>query len=332
MAGTATLASAVGSGLSGSALAWEDAELVVEQGGECVPVTPLQSDEDVVDLYDYRPASDAENNQRSNLPSQLERGQTSRLFLYDGPEGFSLVVVHGGGDDEQGGAATFHVCGLSAEGEWVVLDDDYEGASDEFLLGNQEAVLNWGWGAGGRNDGAVYRGFPNSFCVTLRPWFDGDASLDPFGEGQVEAFQFLSGSLDDPDAIDLDPEKPLTIRTGGCGAETKGCVLSTRTISDPFTAEVTFCCTSVAVDADKYEWVRLNFLDGTDQRVDGPFEGLNAFVAESDGDGNGNNEIIRSVTIRRDGTKATVENPDADRCVGRVEDGEDEEEGTPAGS
>lgn len=325
--GAATLSGVVGLGVSGSVLGWEDTDLVVEQGGECIQVMPLQSSEDVVDLYNYRPEPGVVNNRQSNLPVQLEREQTSRLFLYDGPQGFSLVILQGSGTDEQGGAATFHVCGLPVRGDWVVLDDSYENANDEFLIGDQEAILNWGWGAGGRNDGAVFRGFSSRFCVNLRPWFDEDATLDSFNGGKVEAFQFLSGNFHDPDVIDLDIEQPLTIRTGDCGDEVKGCVMTTQTVTDPFAAEVTFCCTSVVVDVDEYEEVRLNFLDGTDRRFDGPFEGLTGFMAEDDDDGNPHDEIIRTVMIKTKDDHLKIQNPSFDRCRDIVADKEETEEG-----
>lgn len=182
----------------------------VEQADTCTAIEPL-SDGDVVDLFGYT----SEEPRETNLPAQLEAAQKSRLFLYEGPEGLSLVVVHGGTDAEQGGAATFRVTGLPSDGEFVVLADRYEGSEDEFDVGDREAVLNWSWG--GTNDGGVFRGLGAAFCVRIEAAWNDEANLDPYGSGTVRQWQFLSGSLDDPEVVDLDMGEPITVRSGGCG-------------------------------------------------------------------------------------------------------------------
>ncbi|WP_435180786.1 hypothetical protein [Halorussus sp. AFM4] len=183
-----------------------------EQGDTCTPVEPL-SDGNVADLFGYTP----EEPRETDLPAPLEAAQTSRLFLYEGPEGLSLVVVHGGTDAEEGGAATFRVSGLPPDGEFVALADRYEGSEDEFSIREREAVLNWSWGT--TNDGGVFRGLGEAFCVEIKPAWNEEAKLEPYGSGTVEGWQFLSGSLDDPEVIDLDMDEPIAIRSGGCGEE-----------------------------------------------------------------------------------------------------------------
>lgn len=183
-----------------------------EQGDTCASVEPL-SDGDVVDLFGFTP----EEPRQTDLPAPLEAAQKSRLFLYEGPEGLSLVVVHGGTEDEEGGAATFRIGGLPPSGEFVALADRYEGTEDEFEIDEREAVLNWSWGS--TNDGGVFRGLGEAFCVTIEPAWNEAAELEPYGSGTVEEWQFLSGSLDDPEVIDLEMDEPITVRSGGCGEE-----------------------------------------------------------------------------------------------------------------
>ncbi|MGQ4555055.1 hypothetical protein [Halobellus sp. GM3] len=320
-AGTATVIGAVGGAqLAGAASGSGDYLFAVTQGETCTEIEPLRGDEDVVDAYGYEGDIDVEDPRQANLPSPLEEAQTSRLFLYDGPEGLSLVFVQGG-DDDPGGAATVLVCGLPVDGEWVVLDDSYGGATDEFLLGDQEAVLNWAWGSSGRNDGAVFRGLEaEEFCLSVKSVFGEDAKLDPFGDGDgVTDWQFLSGDIDDPEVIELDPEEPITIRPGSCDdagdehGRDDACAMNTVIVEDPFEAEVTFCCTTATVNADEYDRVRLNFLNGTDRRFDGPFDGTNGFRDEDD-DTNNREHIIRSLVIEAGDESATVENPGFERC------------------
>lgn len=306
--------------LTESVSGWGDTEFVIQQGDECIPIEPLSDLGDIVDLYGYESDASAKNSQQSN--TGLEKASVSRVFLYDGPNGFSIVFLQGGNDDE-GGAASFLVCGLSADGKWVVLDDEYDGAIDQFHTGDHEAVLNWTWGSGGRNDGAVFRGLDKKFCVTIRPAFNEAAKLDPSGSGEVTSWQVLSGNADDPDVIDLDIDESLTVRTGSCESKdhASACTMRTRTVTDPFDAEVTFCCTAAAVEADSYDAVYLNFLDGTDQKFDGPFEGFRGFLANDDDDQNANDEIIRSVVIKRGDDRVKVKNPGFDRCRELIDEG-----------
>jgi hypothetical protein len=325
-AGAATVVGGVaGHRLSGSVLGRERTEFVIEQDGECVSVEPL-SDGDVVDLYGY----ESDERGADSLPSSVESAGVSRSFLYDGPNGLSLVVVHGGENEKRGGSATFLICGLPPDGEFVVLDDEYEGATDEFETGRREAVLNWTWGGEDRSDGAVFRGLGTEFCLDVRALWNDDAKLVPSESGTVEKWEFLTGSLDDPEVVELNPAEPMTVRTGSCDADSECCGTATETVSDPFAAEFSFCCTTVLVNAETYDRVWLNLQNGTEQDFDGPFEGTNAFRPSSDGDFNTKEHVVRSVRIESGEEAVRVENPNAGCCLGRTE-GTDEETPTPRG-
>ncbi len=144
----------------------------IQQGEACQEITPLTGDITVESLYDYNypmdrfqgpPGSDGVSySSEGTVPYQLEDG--SILFLYEGPDGLSLVVVHGRastaqgadvdpgeespvgandgdgtGDGAAGGDGTddsddssapkrtvsFAFQGLPEDGEWVVADDYY---------------------------------------------------------------------------------------------------------------------------------------------------------------------------------------------------------------
>lgn len=195
----------------------EEVRFAVEQNGQCAPLAPLRFDQPVDAFYDYRPSAGAENARQSSFPVPLTEPGVSRLFLYEGPDGLSLVVVHGSGnEDDPGGAASFEITGLPAGGEWVVLDDSYDGATDVFDVGGDPAVLHWGWGAGGRNDGAAFRGLGDDFAVTIDPAFNETARLEPFDGNNVERWQVLAGDVRSPMVADLALDRPVTIRTGSC--------------------------------------------------------------------------------------------------------------------
>lgn len=184
------------------------------QARDCVPVRGVRSNEPVTDFYGYVSNASEPNSQQSN--TGLEEPGVSRLFFYRGPEGLSLIIIHGGGEGEQGGAATFEVTGLPSSGEWVVLDDNYEGAIDEFQLSGSRAVLNWTWGAQGRNDGAVFRGLGEDFEVRIDPAFNEAAALDPVGDGRITEWQLLSATDGGFEAYSLPLDQPVVLSTDEC--------------------------------------------------------------------------------------------------------------------
>ncbi|MFC4247924.1 PGF-pre-PGF domain-containing protein [Natribaculum luteum] len=200
---------------------------VVEQGSFCEPIEPLSSGETVEEFYDYR-------NHETHPPSvdrlyssygttHLQEDDTSQLFLHEGPNGTSLVVVNDRLDGNTGGgAATFEFVGLPREAEWVVQDDDYSGATATFDAGDGWASASWIWTQHRTDGGAIRGGLDGQFAVTIHPAFNDDAEFDPADDdtvvgGDITDWDVLSGSAENPDRTSLPSlEEPVTIRSGTC--------------------------------------------------------------------------------------------------------------------
>lgn len=215
------------------------AEYSAVQDGRCIEVVPLSGSEPVEAFYDYRLperyVSD-ENGARAGDSLQyasagtrdLQRDGTSLLFLYDGPEGLSLVVVHGSVDGSGGGAATFDVSGLPDDGRWVVRDDLYRDPEtgeiagtnyDRWSVEGEVHTVDWTWG--GKTDGGAFRDLGDDVAVTIAPAFNEAAAL--YGEhyeGTVSEWQLLTATGDGLRRISLDMTTPVEIRTGGCATST----------------------------------------------------------------------------------------------------------------
>ncbi|MFC4548970.1 MULTISPECIES: hypothetical protein [Halorussus] len=204
----------------------EQTNYVLKQGDSCVPVVPLSGDEPVEEFYDYRtPNTDPKSFKYASFgTTDLQRENTSIVFLYDGPEGLSLVVVHGKlGADDDGGSVTMGFAGL-AGGEWAVGDDIYDADTnyDEFGQTDDGWRVDWTY-AGGRTDGGAYRGLGEDFEVTVTPNFNEEANL--YGEhydGTIEDWQLLSGDSSSPERTSLSMSEPVTIRAGTCGSSGSG--------------------------------------------------------------------------------------------------------------
>ena len=206
----------------------------VEQGGDCFVVTPVTGNESVKSFYDYR--TPFPNNPFSNATGQsyssegttdLQRPNTSSLFLYRSPSGnLSLVILHGATDDASaGGAVTFNITGLPEDGAWVVKDDEYQGESnyDNWTSESGTTQVNWTWGAG-KTDGGAYAGLGETFTITIDPAFNREAAL--FGEhynGTIDNWTVISNGAGAYERRQLDMSQPVTISSGGCdGAATAG--------------------------------------------------------------------------------------------------------------
>ena len=193
----------------------------LEQGDDCVPLAPLSGEDPVEAFYDYRaPFTDTEaGTYSSHGTTDLQEDDASVLFLYDGPEGLSLVVVHGRLDgDGDGGNVTFEMTGLPESGEWVVRDDDYDGETsyDVWDRDDGEGTLSWTW-ADGRTDGGAFRGLGDLDELTIDPAFNDAAELaGEHNEGEIETWVALSGDADDPDRTELALDERVTIRRGTC--------------------------------------------------------------------------------------------------------------------
>ena len=205
----------------------------VRQGDQCYPISALTGDQSVKEFYDYR--STIEDNpyttqEGSSFSSEgtkdLQRAETSILFLYEDPNGeLSLVMVHGAREEGvDGGAASFEIEGLPAEGEWAVKDDEYDSPEnlDQWEHGEETAEIHWVWSQYA-TDGGAFAGLGDDFEVTIHPAFNEDAELfDQSDGGSVDDWQALSDSGDDPERISLDLTRPITISTEPCDGDGAG--------------------------------------------------------------------------------------------------------------
>lgn len=204
----------------------------VSQGNQSFEVEALSGDVPVEEFYGFELPSEYDHeNQGLNGASypedgsyyestgtkDLQRDETSITFLYDGPEGLSLVVVHDKNEGNGGSASwTFREM---PEGQWVVKDDLYleedgDKAStnyDNWNVSQNPQTVDWTWGSAG-TDGGVYRGLGDSFNFTIEPRFNEDAELwQQHYNGTIEEWQFLSGDIEDPERKSLDMEENLVI-------------------------------------------------------------------------------------------------------------------------
>lgn len=219
-------------GTVGVASGQSDDAYGVRQGGECFATTPLSGDEPVKQFYGYHSTIDNDSSAVGVSPSfssegtfDLQRAETSLLFLYAAPGGnLSLVVIHGARQEgEDGGVASFDVAGLPEDGEWVVKDDEYDSPNntDRWNHSGTTAEIDWAWSRAA-TDGGAFAGLGDEFEVTVAPGFNGEAEL--FGAdnwGVVEDWQLLSGNRSDPERVPLDMGENVTISSEPCG-ETGG--------------------------------------------------------------------------------------------------------------
>ncbi|WP_049971046.1 hypothetical protein [Haladaptatus cibarius] len=235
----ATIAStAVLGGVSstGAAQSNGNTQFAIKQGGNCIPIEPLSlSGLPVEEFYDYRtPDTDPMSYKYASFGTEsLQRDDTSIMFLYDGPKGLSLVMVHDKLDSDGGGAVSFRITNLPVQGKFVVKDDSYDDSTnhDTFDYSKHRnwngketanATIHWTW-QGGRSDGAVYRGLGNDFEFTIHPQFNGQALLSGQGseyEGQVNKWEVLSGNANNPTRTKLKMNQKATITANGCGSGT----------------------------------------------------------------------------------------------------------------
>lgn len=216
---------------------------VVEHGGACQPIEPLSTDGSVEAFYDYRDhethPEDVDRLYSSYGTTHLQESDTSLLFLHEGTDGLSLVMVHDeleGGSD--GGVVTFDLVGAPHDAEWVVRNDAYDGETnqDEFDRGDGWASASWAYIVDRTAGGALNGGFGDHFAVTIHPAFNEDADLydpeveeefadenvtgqggDVWDGGQIDDWHLLSGDAEDPDRYDLENlDEPVTVRTGSC--------------------------------------------------------------------------------------------------------------------
>ncbi len=223
---------------SADAQSGNNAQYSIEQDGKCIPIKPLSmTGLPIQEFYDYRtPDTDPSSYKYASFGTQnLQRKDTSILFLYKGPQGLSLVAIHDKIDQGKGGAVTFRITNLPVHGKFVVKDDKYDAQTnmDTFDYskhrnwnGKESASANvsWTWQEG-RSDGMAYRGLGNDFNITINPQFNekavlaGEANKNSVYQGKIKEWEVLSGDVNNPTRTKLNMNKPVTISSKACKSE-----------------------------------------------------------------------------------------------------------------
>lgn len=233
--------------------AQNDQTFIVEQGSECVQITPLgDGTRSVEAFYDYRsPSTVPEGSYASYGTGAIQQSQTSQLFVYAGTEGLSLVFLHDKFGDSGGFAATADITGLPATGKWVIEDDSYAHRDDVFDHTPTSSHIEWVTN-GNRTDGAAFRGLGSSNyrTITVDIAFNEESNRYPFEEwqgspeqNQIERWIVRSGS---GETTELDMSKPVEISPGTCSGGSSTFtptpgedIDTTSTATDPTTTPVT---------------------------------------------------------------------------------------------
>ncbi|KZN23031.1 hypothetical protein A4G99_16035 [Haladaptatus sp. R4] len=204
----------------------------LEQDGKCIPIEPLSKGLPVKKFYDFRTPFTHPSSFRyaSFGTTNLQQKNTSILFLYEGPKGLSLVVVHDKKGVGSGGAVTFRITNLPADGDIAVKDDKYplQTNYDQWNLskyrnsdGKKVATLEASWAHGKkRTDGMAYRGLGDDFEFTINPEFNQKAILSNDTHGEIKRWEVLSGDINNPTRTKLNMNKPVTILSGSCQPKT----------------------------------------------------------------------------------------------------------------
>ena len=248
----------------GAAAPGDPSTYVVKQGGQCHEVTALgDGTQSVSDFYDYRtPNTDPSSNSYSSFGTEhLQQNQVSQLFLYNGSEGVSLVMLHDKmRDGPSASTTTFRLSGLPDSREWIVEDDDYPNRDDEFIHNGTESTIHWKW-AKHRNDGAVVRGLEDTgsySAIQIDPGFNeeaaywgnqpGDWPYSGDSANRTDAWRLITqpgqNSTSAGQRVDLSMGQNLTIEPGSCG--TSDSAPSAALSAQPTTAEEN---SSVTLDA-----------------------------------------------------------------------------------
>lgn len=202
-------------------------EYAVVQDGECFTIEAFgNGSQSVEEFYDYRtPETEPSSYLYGSFGTQeLQEDDTSNLFLYNGSEGTSLVVVHDQVEGNSSGAAvTMQFDGLPEDGEWAVEDDNYsehlgDGPFDEFERDGTSSRATWVY-TDNRSDGGAFRGLEGDTNVTIDPAFNDDADFRLY-EGQITEWRALSPTDDGYEETSLDMDEPVEIRSGSCTSVT----------------------------------------------------------------------------------------------------------------
>lgn len=242
-----TLLVGTGAAAATAAAPGDDAYTVV-QGDATFAVEPISGDVPVEQFYSFRLPDGYSGRGVHDEPGgpfyesvgtrPLQRESTTITFLYDGPNRLSLVVVHDksveeAGDGDDGGSATWEVLVHEADAEWVVKDDEYWDTDtgdtsqtnyDNWNTDSDPHQIDWTWAAGG-TDGGVLGFLGAETALLIDPSYNEQATLygDHY-EGDVTAWEFLGGSVDDPERVSLALDEPVAIvgPSGDLSAVTAG--------------------------------------------------------------------------------------------------------------
>lgn len=226
----------------GSATANEsDDSYAAVQDGRCILLVPLSGDQPVEELYDLRIPDSFEGDNGASDPGEgpyyssvgtrdFQRPNTTVRFLYDGPEGLSLVVVHGAlndEDDDGGRGVSWTLEGeVLSDGEWVVRDDYYFDPDtgefrnfDRWDVSGTTHTIDWTFDAE-RTDGAAFRSLGDEFTLRIDPRYNEEAALwsENYYDGEVTDWELLSfpDGDDDPERVSVDIDERLRIRSEPC--------------------------------------------------------------------------------------------------------------------
>lgn len=132
MVGTGTTA-AIGS----ASAAGTGQSFVLEQGDTEIPITPLSYEgQSIEEFYSFGEHGHA----HTNTPTNLTRANKSGLFLWDGPKGLILVMIHDASHSGSGGDLAFEFTGRPGAGTWAIGDDD---PGNDTYFGNSR--VDWHW-------------------------------------------------------------------------------------------------------------------------------------------------------------------------------------------
>ena len=167
----------------------EETTYNLTQGSTEIEITPLSyEDYTIEEFYNYYSGG-------SHTPTGLEKGDTSRMYLYEGPGGeLSLVFMHDKPNaDDSGGEAVYEFGGLPSDGSWVIQDDPENEFADSFSRTRTE----WNWKSN-HTDGGAFRGGLAGAEFTISPQKQGTSN-----------FEVLSGSTSDPTVTSLDSSEDV---------------------------------------------------------------------------------------------------------------------------
>ena len=171
-------------------------------------INPIEHNNNPVeDFYNY-------NNGSSNSLTNIEKSDTSRIFLYNGPNGISLCIVHDKSETGKDGEAEYEFDGLPQNGSWAVKDDP----SDKYSLNK----ASWAWKEG-QTGGGVFRNLLGNDVLTIES-----------KKNTTSSIEILSGDADSPSIIKINSDTEFSIQEGvDNGSRMKPSVSSTSPIS-PF--------------------------------------------------------------------------------------------------